>query len=189
MVISMFDIEKIKNKAKLIGADIISNNWAVAVLNNQGKYEIVTRNGRIDGAFKNIQMHEYFIVCDESSTDINGYVRYRRLRVYTSNSNKQVLPRCRIVGVSVPSPYNMAPVRGDGQYRYGDTALIRGISANYLVSSTGKTLKITSLASYIALNKVGEKEYIRIYGTVFGSSALGWVSKDFQTVSDKNILA
>lgn len=185
----MFDIEKIKNKAKLVGADIVSNNWAVAILNNHNRYEIVTRSGKIDGTFKDIQMHEYFIVCDESSTDINGYVVCKRLRVYTANSNKTVLPRCRIINVSVPSPYNMAPTRGDGQYRFGDVALIRSMSANYLVSSTGKTLKVTSLASYIALNKVGEQEYIKIYGTIFGSSALGWVSKDFKTVSDKNILA
>lgn len=121
--------------------------------------------------------------------DINGYTKYKKLRLYTANSNKPVLPRCRILDVSIPYLREGLETNEANSQAYGDVALLKGISANYLVTSSGKTLKITSLANYITLYKEGDTEYIKIYGSIFGSSELGWVSKDFQTVSNRDILS
>ena len=168
---------------------MLSNEWAVATLNAQRQYEIITRNGKIAESFNNIKIFEHFIICDESILDINGYTKYKKLRVYTANSNKPVLPRCRILDASIPYLYEESEINKGNSKVYGDVALLKGISANYLVASSGKTLKITSLANYITLDREGDTEYIKIYGTIFGSSELGWVSKDFQTVSNRDILA
>lgn len=177
-------IDSIENKARLLGRETVRNEWSIAVSDVDNLYKIWSEVGEIPGKFLSVIPDKHFTV----AVDANSLNKRKSYKLFVRGTNKHVLGNAKLLEVSIAYDLRDARTRKLA-FKGGDVALATGINYNYIVASSGRTLKVKKTVLYVTLNNASDTTIIELHGSIFGSKPIGWVSHDLTRISDKSLLA
>lgn len=181
-------IDKIEAKASMIGAKYKRNDWGIAVQSVDGTYRLLSDNGVIGLGYKDVIFHKHFAIGIESKESAKRYGSVHNRKLFTKDSFKPILNRCRILEAYVPYDIDEHYVAED-QQRCAKAALVTGLNNSYLVNYLGNVVKLRESIFSIQMVREGNSELILLKTHIISSEPIGWVSLDFKVASKPSLIA
>lgn len=134
-------IDKIEAKASMLGLKYKRNDWGIAIQSADGGYKLLSDNGVLGVEYRDVIFHRHFAIGVESKESAKRYDSVHNKKLFTKDSFKPILNRCRILEAYVPFDIDEHYVAGD-QQRCAKAALVTGLNNSYLVNYLGNVVKL-----------------------------------------------